>query len=357
VPLRFASFNTENLFSRARILNLRHNADVEGKLVLVDEFNHLIHKQGLFTEAEKQRIVALYQQLKRYVDIHENRGKLFNRARTALVAASGSDWDGEVIFRRDDFSAVQRENTAKVIREVRPDIACIVEVEDRPALAAFNSDLLGAGRFREAMVIDGNDPRGIDVGVLTNLHISGLRTHIYDGPANSRVFSRDCLQVEMKLASGRAFHLLCNHFKSKSGGEAATDGRRLRQATTVRAILAEYDLANDLVVVAGDLNETPSRAPLQPLLTTPDLFDVLALQFPGQSAERWTYHYQSKEQIDYVLVSRPLRDAFRRAGVERRGIAGLSRLTGGAEQEFPTVTSWRDQASDHGAVWAEFNDL
>jgi hypothetical protein len=48
------------------------------------------------------------------------------------------------------------------------------------------------------------------------------------------------------------------------------------------------------------------------------------------------------------------------AGVERRGIFDLNLLTSASgvvdvEREYETVTSWTNAASDHGAVWAEFD--
>ena len=46
------------------------------------------------------------------------------------------------------------------------------------------------------------------------------------------------------------------------------------------------------------------------------------------------------------------------AGVERRGLFDARRLTKDLEcgrvSEFASVTSDRDDASDHAAVWAEF---
>lgn len=354
---RVVSFNAQNLFSRAKILNRRDHAEVAEKLKLVDELNELIHKPTNFTVAQKARIVELYQALREYITIRENRGrKLFNRDKTQVIVQSGKDWEGEIEFKRDNFSQLARDNTARVLKEVKADVACMIECEDRLALAAFNGEMLGAQKFKYAMLIDGNDPRGIDVGVLTKFAIVSLKTHIYDGPANSRVFSRDCLRVEMKLPEGQLLHILCNHFKSKSEGEARTDARRERQAKAVAQILTEYDLQNDLVIVAGDLNDTPdSSSPLRPLLDVNHLHDVLALQFPNDPAVRWTYYYQKTEQIDYLLVSDPLRAAFKKVGVERRGIAQLSKITGGAEREFETVTHWTNAASDHGAVWAEFS--
>ncbi len=72
-------------------------------------------------------------------------------------------------------------------------------------------------------------------------------------------------------------------------------------------------------MVAGDLNDAPESPALRPLLTLEGLHDVLALQFPNP-ADRWTYHYTKNEQIDYLLVSEPMKLAWRKTGLERRGI-------------------------------------
>jgi endonuclease/exonuclease/phosphatase family metal-dependent hydrolase len=349
---RIATFNAENLFTRAKILNLADNSVITDALKKVDQLQKVLAEDN-YTAARKAKILALYHELKDYILVRENRGKLFNRAKTKVVASGVGDWDGGIEFKRERFSELTRENTAKVIKAVKADVACIVEAEDRPALLAFNGDMLASKKFKYAMLIDGNDARGIDVGVLSNFPILDIKTHIYDGTPQSRTFSRDCLRIELALSPQRRLHFLCNHFKSKSGGEATTDARRKRQSEAVAKILEEYDLASDLVVVAGDLNDTPTRPPLASLLTHPRLHDVLSLQFPD-AKDRWTYHYTKKEQIDYLLVSDPLKDKFVQAGVERRGIFELDKLTGGIETQFPSVTAETNAASDHGAVWAEF---
>jgi hypothetical protein len=77
--------------------------------------------------------------------------------------------------------------------------------------------------------------------------------------------------------------------------------------------------------------------------------------------KRWTYYYKKFEQIDFILVSKPLKDRFRKAGVERRGMHKLKKLTTSSnglvdvEKEYDAVTHWANAASDHGAVWAEFD--
>ena len=91
-----------------------------------------------------------------------------------------------------------------------------------------------------------------------------------------------------------------------------------------------------------------------------DLHDVLELQYPNDPNKRWTYHYKSFEQIDYVLVSKPLKDKFVKAGVQRKGMYDLKNLTASDnaidnETQYSSVTHWTNAASDHGAVWADFN--
>lgn len=358
---RIASFNVENLFSRAKILNLFNHDTINDKLAKVDEFNKLIYKTSNFTAAQKSRILELYGDLKDYIVVRENRGKLFNGKKTKVTAKSGKDWDGEIEFRRAKFSDVGRENTARVIRSVKADVACIVEAEDRPTLKAFDADLLNY-RFKYEMLLDGNDRRGIDVGIYSRFPLGEIYTHMFDKKGNSTVFSRDCPEYEVLLPNGKSLFVLCNHLKSKGYDFSGTaNARRKMQAKAVAEILKKYDLTSDWVVVAGDMNDTPKSDPLKPLMDVPDLFDVLKLQFGDDSSKRWTYEYKGKfDQIDYVLVSKALKSKFKKAGVERRGIHDLENLTQSTngqipvEKEFDTVTHWTDAASDHGAVWAEF---
>lgn len=71
--MRIATFNTENLFTRAKVLNFKDNA--EGDKIL---------KRVAALQAElankvynKSKILKLYNELKDYIEISEERGKLF----------------------------------------------------------------------------------------------------------------------------------------------------------------------------------------------------------------------------------------------------------------------------------------
>jgi endonuclease/exonuclease/phosphatase family metal-dependent hydrolase len=358
--MRIATFNTENLFSRAIVLTFKDNAEGDKILSKIGELQGELNKQVY----DKPKILSLYNSLKEFIEIAEDRGKLFKRQLFAVkgVAANGvKDWDGSIQFKRAKFTETTRINTAKVLKALNADVQCLVEVENRETIGSFNSDMLGTKKFPYNILIDGNDPRGIDVGLLSRYPIKNIRTHIFDKEkptSKSFIFSRDCLEIELGLANGKSLYVLCNHFKSKgySASQSTADARRKLQANAVKKILQDnYDLKTDMVVVMGDFNDTPDSAPLQTLLNTQNLTDVLKLKFGNDIEKTYTYFFKKKLQIDYLLVSKPLKDAFKDAGVERRGMFELNTHSNGAEKRFDTVTSIANAASDHAGVWADFN--
>ena len=121
------------------------------------------------------------------------------------------------------------------------------------------------------MVIDGNDQRGIDVGILSRYPIHRMRSHISDRSGES-TFSRDCPEYFVELPSGRELVILPNHFASKRSD--ATGQRRRVQAKAVRDIYTALRKRVAHVVVAGDLNDHPAAAPsircsAEPISPTP----------------------------------------------------------------------------------------
>jgi endonuclease/exonuclease/phosphatase family metal-dependent hydrolase len=352
---RIATYNAENLFSRAKVFNQSDPSIGDDAIKKIGELENELKK----TVYDKAKILNLYNQVKKYVTVNEEMGKLWKKSGYQItgVAANGTnDWAGSLVFKKAKFNEMERSNTAKVIKTVKADLMCLVEVENKPTITSFNSQLLNS-KYKYNILIDANDPRGIDVGAYSKFEFGGVWTHMYDRKNNKRIFSRDCLEVEVHISKNKVLYLLCNHFKSKGYGVTSeSNDKRKAQAERVAEILKnEYDLNNDLVVVAGDLNDTPDSAPLKPLMDVAGMKDVLKMQFPADAGKRWTYHYNSNQQIDFMLVSKPLQNAFVKAGVERRGIYNLSSFTGGAEKSFETVTSKARQASDHGAVWADFS--
>jgi endonuclease/exonuclease/phosphatase family metal-dependent hydrolase len=243
-------------------------------------------------------------------------------------------------------------------------VLAIVEAEDRPALQRFNEDVLPFGfapgaaafRYRHVMLIDGNDDRGIDVGLLTRdgFQIGRVRSHVDDpGPSGEPLFSRDCPEYEVRQPGGKSLLVLVNHFKSKGfGSQADNNAKRQAQAERVEQIYnARRADGWKRIAVVGDLNDTPDSAPLQPLLTDTDLTDVSAHPAYIQDGRTGTFK-TSKDKIDYLLLSPELFGAVNSAGLNRSGVWHGPNV----KNPWPmldTLTKEEEAASDHAAIWAD----
>lgn len=364
MKLRLASYNLNNLFRRPKLLQLPgFSATARPVLKDVDTLSDLL-AQDSYAGATGAKIIALLTKYgfasgkgNPWFDVNQAKSKLFSasKGKLTLKAASRSDWLGWVELKAEEVNDEATRNTGRVIAAVQPDVLAVVEAESRPALVRFNDQVLKPQQaaFPHTLLVDGNDPRGIDVGVYSRHPIRSVRSHVddtYIGKNNKpyRVFSRDCPEYEIGLPGGKTLWLLVNHFKSQGyGSPAGNDAKRLKQAERVRAILARFDLTKDLIAVAGDFNAKPGHASIAPLLATPHLRDVCdAPVFAGQP--RWTYH-SGKQQLDYLLVSAPLFAAIKAVGIERRGMVAKG------VTPFPEVTKDANAASDHAAVWAEMD--
>jgi len=169
--MRIAAYNVENLFSRARALNLETWADGRPILERYAELNALF-EEPVYTDAIKVRMLALMRDLGiektnegKFAILRENRGKLstYSRLKGARIVAAGrADWIGWVELKTEIINEVATRNTAQVVRDVAPDVLGVVECEGRNALLQFSESLLPAVRgtsFAQAMLIDGNDDR------------------------------------------------------------------------------------------------------------------------------------------------------------------------------------------------------
>lgn len=370
--MRLSSFNVENMFERASIMNL--STWDEGKQVLQDfaDLSDLIQRQQ-YSQNDKNKILKIMKRHKgllgkgesKHIRLNEIRGKLLKKRRNAPVeiAVNGrDDWIGWFELKRETIREAAIENTARVIREVNSDIFCMIEVEDRIAATRFNDSVIpkvGGQKYDHVMLIDGNDDRGIDVGIMTrqSFHIKSIVSHVDDIDAEGRIFSRDCAEYEIATPSGNKLLILVNHFKSKGfGSQQENDAKRKRQATRVREIY-ENRLSEgfEFIAIAGDLNDIPDREPLQPLLGDgSNLIDIMRHpDFRGDGREGTHGNGTKNGKLDYILMSPQLANRVTEGGIERRGVWGGK--NGDLFPHFPEIKTAKDAASDHAALWVELN--
>jgi endonuclease/exonuclease/phosphatase family metal-dependent hydrolase len=369
--MRLAVYNVENLFDRPKAMNL--GTWKEGKPILQDfaALSQLLGEVN-YTAARKKRMAELMIRLglekdddAPFVILRRNRGQLLRRPKAGgieIVADGRADWAGSLELQYEPVDEIAMRNTARVIHDLKADVLAVVEAESRPVLEQFNEQILkavGGQPFRHVMVIDGNDSRGIDVGLMTgkNHPIGLMRSHVDDRDSKGNdIFSRDCPEYAIHLPNGDTFWVLVNHLKSKGyGGKDASDRKRKAQAARVKAIYeAKLAAGEDLIAIVGDFNDTPDSDPLAPLLQHTDLKDALEHPAFDNGGYPGTYGLcNAGNKIDYILMSPKLYQRVKAGGVMRQGMwPGVKPKRW---ETYDDLDDPKNAASDHAALWVDLN--
>ncbi len=263
-------------------------------------------------------------------------------------AVRARTFQGRLVKKKDpaDTSAI-----ADRIRTIDVDVLAVQEVEHIEILREFNRENLG-GLYPHVALIEGNDPRLIDVGILSKLPIGAIVSHqTAEHPERPgvRVFGRDLLQVEILSPTGDTlFTLFNNHLKShfvpfdqdQVTGALAANERRRRQAETVARIAGRQMRKGAKFVITGDMNDPPDSAELVPMLTVDGDAMVNGLaaavetrppkpetpgQGPGPATPQWTHRFNPPgpelpryELFDQVWLSKALGPRLVSAHIDRR---------------------------------------
>jgi predicted extracellular nuclease len=259
---------------------------------------------------------------------------------------------GQTIGYSDALSSAEYQRrltkTARYVLEVMaaPDILALQEVENQKVLddLAARIALLAPNVVYRGLLVDGNDPGGIDVGFLVRegrALMPGARITQY-GKNRTLSFSGGCLHdrppllLEALAATGkRPLAVLANHVRSMNNiGDCRLSGpdfvcrKRLEQAADIAATVAALQSSQPsrALVVVGDLNAFPfsdghvdvvgiirgtarlqgDPAPdsqLAPLIdhVEPNLIDAVAFL---PEAERYSFVFAgSLQQLDHALLS------------------------------------------------------
>lgn len=371
---RIGTFNVENLFERPRAMagpltganpalaaHARVNALIAEEQYGPDVRAEILqHLETLGLLRSDSAALAVLRQVRGRL-VRRTGSQAAGTARTEVVASGRGDWVGWVDLVKDRVDELAMAHTARVVADVEADVLAVVEAESRVALKHFTDAgvVTRTGRpvYPHVMVIDGNDDRGIDVGLLTTrpYRIGTVRSHVDDRDSRGRlVFGRDCPEYVVELPGGGTLTVLVNHFKSKGyGTQAESDATRRRQATRTAAIYAALRArGEEHVVVVGDLNDTPGSTPLRPLLERTDLRDVSEHPaFRGDGRPGTYGNGTASQKIDYVLLSPALFDRTVGGSVFRMGVWGGSKGT--LFPHYDTMTSATHAASDHAALYAD----
>lgn len=234
-------------------------------------------------------------------------------------------FDGRLVSGKDPKA---RAWIARRIAALDADVLCLQEVENQSALDAFcDGDLAGAGiTYPYRVVIEGNDPRRIDVAICSRLPIVRSSSWRFWADRDGRVFSRDLLQAEVAAGGGTSVHVFVNHLKSNfipdefklpaariEAERAAIAQRRTRQCEAIAAIIRRQRLSRR-IVVTGDFNDDPGSPALAALGRaglTERVRDATTVAGPGrtgtlvadrfaaESPSMWTHRFRGRGTTTY----------------------------------------------------------
>jgi endonuclease/exonuclease/phosphatase family metal-dependent hydrolase len=372
--VRIASYNVENLFERAIALSDRNWKQGRPALEAYARINTLLNK-ATYTKEDKTEIRKLLRKLGlakkddggTYAQLRQNRGRLLVRRKVAngtrldIVANGRADWVGWVELKTEPVNQLATQHVAMVMRDIGADVLAVVEADNRISLNKFSAILLKAIEgvpYPHVMLIDGNDDRGIDVGLLTKAkyQITRIRSHVDDADNKGTVFSRDCPEYTVAVPGGEHVIVLVNHFKSKGhGSQKSSNERRERQARRVAKIYKNLISQGEKnVAVVGDLNDFPTSKPLVPLLNNTNLKDITEHpNFTNDGRPGTFQNGTARQKIDYLLLSPALFAKVKSGGIFRKGVWGGK--NGTLFPHYATIKAPIEAASDHAAIYADLN--
>ncbi len=191
-----------------------------------------------------------------------------------------------------------------------PDILAFAEVENRKI---FEETLEGiCGVSYKTIYHESRDPRGIDIGLAYNPKTiiqtgsKAYTVHLEDKPTRKII-------VAGFSAANHPFHIILNHWPSRSFDTEWTEPKRLAAAKVARhildSLLAVHPKAD--VIVMGDFNDEPADRSLKQVLRS--TFDASRVRANGNDLlyNCWSgyegigsYFYNNHwQQIDQILLS------------------------------------------------------
>jgi len=261
--------------------------------------------------------------------------------------------------------ASETKTVADRILNMNVDVLAVQEVEDIDTLREFNRVHL-EGMYPQLVLLEGNDPRLIDVGLLSKFPLGAVTSWqhaVHPEDPGQKVFGRDLLEVQiLNPTRTRVLFTVFNaHLKSHyvdfreetDSGDKANRVRRRRQSEAIAAIVKSRTRPRTKYAIVGDMNDPPDSPELAPFVRDPELGLTNGLQdaketrpaksdTPPPGVAAWTHRYKmagqpaSYELYDQIWLSPSMAERQSASWIDRR-------------------TKHGGDGSDHDPGWVEID--
>ena len=217
------------------------------------------------------------------------------------------DWNTNVVLNKI-------QNVSRVIREAdqgkSPDIIVFQEVENINVLRKLIDIGLDNEGYRELVLVEGPDRRGIDVAIISKLPlVDDVKYHDIDlteayPPGQKIKLTRGILEATFNF-KGKVIKVLANHWPS----QANKDITRVIAANKLMEVTKKSDVP---VIAAGDFNteEKDKVNPIKEIITNSendfyfvDVEEKFFDEYDDGTSHRGTHYYRKKwSSLDKIFV-------------------------------------------------------
>jgi len=195
-----------------------------------------------------------------------------------------------------------------------PDIVGLCEIENGKTLAdLIKNQNLSRGAYK-AVHFESSDDRGIDVALLFDSSAAKVLSARPVPVSFSGVKLREILYAKTVVFNSDTLHIFVNHWKSRSGGIAETQSKRIMYASVLKKITDSLFLKNPNanIIIMGDLNDEPGDTSVfrelnaQGMVKNPQPQKLYNLFYDFYKAGQGSYYYGGDKKwnmMDQIILS------------------------------------------------------
>lgn len=212
------------------------------------------------------------------------------------------------------------------IKEIDADVVGLAEIENIEVL----KDIAAISGYRYYYLIEGNDPRGIDICLLSKFEVNYISHKDEPIPFKENVnykFSRDCPEA-LFYFNNEKIYILLNHLKSKKDDEEGNELKK--QVAQVKGILDiilsiyQKEKKAPNIIVMGDLNSERFSEPLNIL----EKSGLKIINYFYNEKKVFTYKYKNKlTTLDYFILNDVLYNKIKNKKISNNKSNGIEKIS------------------------------